>query len=157
MFYLSWMQDKMKRGWTGRDVLPFHKPTQPGARGLPFTKNIYFIPSSFHGLSCFNFHDITRDRDNTTCWKLYMAVFCGGMDIWIPFSLTLDFVCLLEYSLSSGHFQTVDLSEVARQCNIDPGRRREVSLHVAHGSLASCWQSRHASVEKGSRNNCLGS
>lgn len=56
-----------------------------------------------------------------------------------------------------GIFQTVDLSEVARQCNVEPGRRREVSLHVAHESLASCWQSMHASVEKGCGNDCSGS
>lgn len=44
--------------------------------------------------------------------------------------------CLFARILSQfpqGMFQTVDLSE----------------------SLASCWQSRHASVEKGSRNDCL--
>lgn len=156
MFYLSWMQGMMKRGWPGRDVLPSHKPTQPGARGLPFTKNIYFVPSSFMDcpISIFMISletEIIQLAESCT-WQC-----CGRMDVWIPFSLTLGFVCLLDYSVSSGHFQTADLPEVAKQCNIDPGRRREVSLHVAHGSLASCWQSRHASVEKGSRNSCLGS
>lgn len=34
-----------------------------------------------------------------------------------------------------GIFQPVDLSEVAGQCNAEPGRRRDVSLHVAHEPL----------------------
>lgn len=41
---------------TQKEVLPTHKPTQPGVRKLTFT-NMHLVPTPFHELSYSNFHN----------------------------------------------------------------------------------------------------